>query len=284
MGESMKTVSRSCLVLLGSLLPVLAGCTGPETDTLSTESEPGVEPQTSGSSSGTNGLLSDYYQAYEALLDKAATQPLVTGANGPDEITNPSVLQMLATAEGNIVFKYAVTCALRSGVPVTSGGLTYTGGGHLITTQGWVNAPLATDARHDLLACMVAHVNPLNIHVPIELSGEAVLEDGTDHSSYKVQEALWVVEEVGSQRVYNVWPLPTFEADCHTDPWSALRHRVCGQNASACSLVPRKDRATACKTTSNGGVSCDGKRALQTTLTTEGYDALYVPWTLCPPI
>jgi hypothetical protein len=280
----MKTVLRSCFVLLGSLLPWLAGCTGGETETLSTEPEPGIEPQTSGSSSGTNGLLSDYYQTYEALLHKATSLPLVTGANGLTELTNPYVQQMIATAEGYIVFTYAVTCALRANAVVTSGGQTFVGGGHLRTTQGWYSAPLSTDARHDLQACMVAHVNVLNIHVPLMLSGEAVLEDGTDHSTYKVQEALWVVEDDGSKRVYNVWPLPTFEATCLTDPWNALKHRVCGQNAAACSLVPRKDRASACKTTSNGGVACDGQRALETTLTTEGYDAIYVPWTLCPPI
>ncbi len=281
----MKTVKRSIVVLLGSLLPLLGGCTAAESDSLSTESEPAVEPQTSGSSSGTNGLLDTDYWPFEGLLNKAASGALVSGASGPTEITNPHVLQMLATQGGRTVFTYAAKCGLRSGVVVTSGGLTYTGGGHLGTTQGWYSAPLAADARHDLLACMVAHVNPLNIHVPIQIEGEAVLEDGTDHSTYKVQEALWVVEEsAAAGRIYYAWPLPTFEADCTTDPANALTHRVCGQNPAACALVPRKDRSAACKTTSNGGVACDGQRALQTTLTTEGYNALYTPWTLCPPL
>jgi hypothetical protein len=275
-------VQRAGILTLGALSLVL-GCAQPGVDSLETESDPAAEPLTSGGSSGTNGLSSADYRMYENALNTATSQALVTGGAGSTVVTNPVIIQqLLGTPEGRVVFKYAVGCALRSGLTVSYADRYYVGGGHLLTTINWLNAPLSADARHDLLGCMAAHVNPLGIHVPIVLWGQPVADDGGDHSAFDVEEAVWLVNEnVIGYREYNVWPLPAFAAACQADPWLALQQRVCGQNPVGCALRPRKDLTTACVVDASGAYFCDGKPAIKTTLTTEGLSDLYSGSSAC---
>jgi hypothetical protein len=279
----MKMARNAGVVALG-LLSLLAGCAGAgESETLDMGRPPAAEPQTGGSSTGTNGLGSPDYWSYENWVSAATTLPLTSGSTA---VTNPVVLNMVSSTKGKTVFQYMVTCALDRNTSVTlPNGDTFTGGGPLLRTTGWTNSALSADAKHDLLECMAIHLNPLNIHVHILLSGSTVAEDGSDHSIFNVDEALWAVEETNGDRVYYVWPLPTFEADCHLDPGLALKDRVCGQNPVSCSLVVRHDRATACSLGNDGMYTCDGKPAIRSALTTEGFNALYPPMTsVCPPL
>lgn len=265
-------IQRVGILALGALSLVL-GCVQTDTDSAESEGELGEVAQ-AGRHGGINGLSSPAYQHFALSLSSATSQPLVTGVGFT--ITNTLLLQnLLAFPDGHDVFEYAAACGLRAGLSLTDGNSAYVGGGVLSTTQDWYNAPLSVDARHDLLECMAAHVNPTGKHVNILLSGQNVLEDGQNHSQYDVDEAVWLVKDgVSGQPETHVWPLPTFAEVCKVDPEGALRERVCGKNPVECHLVLRTDPA-ACTTNSNGYYTCDGHQAIKTTLTTEAFRDLY---------
>ncbi len=252
------------LVLAAS--PLLFGCApgGPgETD----EDVGAAEQADKFGAGGTNGLDTDLYYAFEDNLVLATYLPLVK--SGGMEV-NPAVGALLLNDEhGKTVFDYAMKCALprRAGSnTVIWNGEEHTGGGILNSGAEWLLGPLSDTARHELLACMAAHLNPFEIHVDILLSGPDTDDDGLEHPKFNVDEALWVVRRnVDGTLVYVVWPLESFQKMCSSDPFVALQRRVCGQDPEGCTLTRGEDEDCVYDSEAEG-YYCLGAPALMTTL------------------
>lgn len=270
----------ACLVLSGTPLLML-GCGAPDMDSTDPETSQVSQAENHGSQ-GTNGLTSKIYQDFDEVLSMATSGALVSSL-ATFEVTNSYVLHnLLNSAAGQEVFQYAIGCALPAGWAVHSAGLNYKGLGHLADGTDWLTGPLSTHARAALLECMVAHVNPLGIHVPILLSGTDVRNDGGAHDEFDVDEALWLVgfNNLGVPRT-QVWPLPSFAKACGPDPLFALQQRVCGHDPTGCDLTPRGDFDTACVLNARGDYTCDGQPVIRTTLSTKGFVQMYGP-IVCP--
>lgn len=242
--------------------------TGCAPDPMIDGSDPTLETmEGTNGSPGNNGLLVTTFQAKSAALRSLMGHKLFTGT---DELNlNINVINFLGSQAGRDVFDYAVQCALPENKSIVRSGRTYTGKHILTTTTQWTQEALDEDAKEDLFACIVAHLNPLGgDSVPIFLSGPAV-HTGTLSTVYPVKEALWTAElsEVGV--TYHVWPLFTMPEMCAANPLDALNKRVCGQNAPECFLEPHQHTFTDCvrkSASDDGQVECLGKRAIMTRL------------------
>lgn len=247
--------------------PLSLGCAGPREGALGAGDRPDFEPaEIKPGAGGNNGLDSAYYQANEEpLVD--ATEVALTAPFSNTVSSAVLATGLLSTEAGRTVFKYAVGCALPAGAQVSSGTATYTGKGYLSSTASWPVAALPAEARNDLLACVIAHVNS-TVGVDILISGQPVVDDGGDHTDFDVDEALWLVRpSVTGDMEYHVWPLAPFMAACEADPWDALDERICGQDPQGCNFIARHDLKTACSFSSIKGTwTCDGTAALMTTL------------------
>lgn len=226
-----------CLAVTGLFLSSFAlGCFQPA-DTDAPE-EPGVTPQEGGNTSGGDNGASDaeFWIAQTGLIAAMGRPLVIPGGGWTLNATTDAALQ-----DPNVLppklFRYAVRCGLQSGVIVSDGGtLAFTGDGYLSTTSGWLTGALSDDAADDLLACVVAFLNPSGT-VPIALTGPSIAEDGVDQSDYDVEEALWQVElDPTGGRIYTAYPMHTFAAVCSIDPFEALRKRVCSHDLQQCQL------------------------------------------------
>ncbi len=250
-----------CLATTALVLSTLVlGCSEPES--LDDIDEPGAEPQEGGNTSGgNNGADDGQYWLGELELIQSTQRSLVN--QGTKTVHSSTQAVLTPTALHPDLFDYAVQCGLRKDWSVSWSGGAFVGMGHLTTTVPWRAGALSSDAANDLLACVVTHLNPHGITVPIALSGPSVANDGLDHSEYDVEEALWLVEGTGF-RTYTVWPRQPFKDRCGIDEFEALEVRVCGQNPVDCALQLGVD--TQCVFTENVGYHCKGKPALLTTL------------------
>lgn len=282
----MNMVERAGIVALG-LLPLVLGCAGSDTDSLEMDGdEPVARPM--GGNDTHNGLSGLDYQTHESALIAAMSQPLLS-VTGGSAISNPVVLTALMPSEGGRdVFKYAMMCALPDGLAVShfdgnathsfpgEGTLGSSDQGTSTGTAVWLTGPLPTAARYDLIACLLTHVNPLGITVPLLISGAPVADDADTggHAKFDTDEALWLVTPPGAAGaiVYNVFPLQALVLGCTGgDPAEALRKRVCGHDPEnpTCGgkLHLRTDLATACTADpQTGDYWCDGVPVLKTTL------------------
>lgn len=256
------------------LTALLTGCAG--TEPIEDLDGPEVAPLHGGSSGGTNGADSDELEALTTPLLSATDSQLVFP--GTMQVHPAIAGDLLVDPAGARILDYAVQCAISASPADTVywGIKEFHGKGHLSSTQGWLSGPLDPLATNDLFACMLVHLNPYGIHVPILLTGPHIADDGADHSEFKVREAIWLAQKVGAQMHYTVWPTPVFTKLCvASDPMDALRDRVCGQNPAACSLSEGASIAQDCTHDSeSGGYYCKGRPAILTTLKEGDFGAL----------
>jgi hypothetical protein len=214
-----------------------------------------------GGSDGTNGqnhLIPDYFIQNTSALYNATTQSIASydAAHGIWELTrNTHTDALTSTYEGREVLKYALQCALPAGFDVMYWGQngaahTVTGQGFLTTTADWKTGALTLSQAEDLMACMVAHMNPYAV-VDINLSGETINNDpNADTSGFTFEEALWVVDigfpAAGVRADTRVWPLRGF-LDCG-ESVDKIETRVCGTHAGtpACGVDVRFNLAGEC--------------------------------------
>jgi hypothetical protein len=230
---------------------------------------------------GQNGLYSEDYAGTDGVLWSATTKGVYDPTN--------TFLAQLHDAElnqGSETLKYAVRCAMESST--TLFGTTYPGGNLLSTTSGWLTGGLSTAAREDLMTCMIIHVNPSNIEVPIQLMGDAVpnsLAIG-QAAAFGVDEALWVARETaGGDVEYLVWPLEGVSLNC-ANPSQSILSRVCGtaegEQIPSCQVDVRSDVAGECsQDVDTGNWTCLRHRAIKTKLKAIDFLTLYPG---CDPI
>lgn len=226
-------------------------------------------------STGLNGLGWTEFKAVEADLILAASGGPVADPDSM-EVTADIEKGLLATPAGETVFHYAVACMVPAGLEVTWGQGTAEGKGHLASGEAWLKGGLGDEEIEDMLACVIAHINPYGLEVPVLFSGSHVQDDKLDHSDFWVDEALWIAQMSGPGRAdYIVYPLKAVILECGPDPQQALMDRLCGQSPATCSFgVGDLDD---CVETAEG-FECLGQPALMTTLMTDGFSTM---WASC---
>lgn len=258
--------SRSFAAAALALLPCLSGCA--EMETADETADVPLVGLTGGSSGGTNGASDLEFWLLAPQILAATNVPLVSP--GTMDVNPAIVAGLLADPAGERMLDYMVQCAVGTREPtniVYRGLKEFHGKGHLSTTASWLSGPLSAQGTNDLFACMLIHLNPLDLHVDILLSGLDIVDDGEDHSDFTVPEAVWIARKVGSQMHYTVWPTEPFTTLCAADPMDALINRVCGHDPEACGVQKGADFAQDCIwQSSSGGYLCNGRRAILTTL------------------
>ena len=267
----MRSILGATLVL--TIAASLVACEQPDTvDALDGVDEPTLETRDKPGSGGTNGLPGGLYFDYERDVIDAAKRRLIIP--GTTEIVPEIGYNMLQVVDGRRVFEYAVACAVPDGVVVTWKTYSFPGKGHLTTTERWLKEPLDEQGFLDLLACVVAHINP-QVGVDILLSGPDVTDDGQNHSLFWVDEARWIAR-VGEYGIdYIVWPNPLFvPPPCVVsgDPMDALKERVCGKDPGRCAL--RQGYEADCKL-EGGQTWCLGQPAIMTSLQEQDVPTMY---------
>jgi hypothetical protein len=225
----------------------------------------------SGGSEGTNGqnhLVPDYFIQNGHNLYGATGQTIATydAAHGLwNLVSNTHTEALMGTYGGREVLKYALQCAMPAGEVVvyySQSGLSGSvmGQGFLTTMTGWTSGGLTIPQAEDLMACVVAHMNPYAV-VDINLSGENVNNDpNANTSGFTFDEALWQVDITfppggGARMETRVWPLDDL-VSCG-QVVDQIETRVCGtyKGGGSCDVDVRTDRATACLET-NGLWKC----------------------------
>jgi len=227
--------------LLGSFLAVaamgglLSGCVESQESDVEDPDSADVAPLGPGGSLGNNGLATGDFSFMLGELLVAMNAP-IADAKDPHVINAKTTANLLALPEGVALMHYAAACALPAGEYVESDSEVFKGMGHMRTTKSWGKKALSFPEQADLFTCIVTHLNPLHIHVPIVLTGIDVAPDGDAHDGFDVEEALWVTtQDLSGDPWFHVLPMPKFSASC-ADPESAFRDRVCGQNPVGCRL------------------------------------------------
>jgi hypothetical protein len=250
-----------------------AGCAEPVDSDDDVEALVVYRPMGGGGSTGVNGLGDDKYWAVEGAFLNSTLLPLTDG--NTNDVNDKIGQLLLGTPAGITVFGYAVECAVPAGQSVVWNGVKFFGLGHMANAQKWLYAPLSSDAQGDLMACMVAHINPLDLKVPILLSGVNVKDDGQNHLAYPVDEALWVAGfSAAGGPTYTAYALAPLRNKCAADPADALKNRVCGHDPKHCHLDVG-DIQDCFLDQEAGGWFCNGQPALKTNLKEADFAELY---------
>ena len=167
-------------------------------------------------------------------------------------------------------------CAYPKDVGFTIGVKDYVGSGFLNTLGSWPTGIPSIGAKEDLLACMIARVNPSGTPIDIGFSGPSVPEAIDVTATFDFTEAVWTVDasSVSGPPTYHVWPSPALAALCEESLVGALDYRICGMTPYTCDMVQETGFDTRC-TGDKGMYTCDGKPAIQTWLRTEDVHKLY---------
>jgi hypothetical protein len=260
--------TRSFLVIVVGMFWTSIGCGSIPEEPVQLHENPQLAPQGGPSgTAGTNGASPSAFHANRAALltsfGVAAANPLNSSAVNPVIVATG----ILSTEGGRQIFGYAARCVLPAGTQLTSGGNVYEGGGILSTTGSWVTGGLTTSQKEEALTCMVAHLNPTGMHVPIFFSGPSIAgTESSETSGFGLEEAVWqAVLPPGQAPIYYAWPRVDLLEVCDLPTELSWITRICGLPVNTCGVQIRYDRDTAC-TGSNGSFTCDGKPAIQTTL------------------
>lgn len=270
----------AAVALLSSSFSV--GCSGPDAGFDSSYEMPTLTALTGGNggTGGDNGLTSVIFHQYKDLLVDATSFRIADPSD--EHLVSAQVLAtgLLNTADGRVVFEYAVRCALPGGHKVAklSPVVPFYGGGILTTTAGWLTGALTPPQRNDLFTCMLTHLNPEGAHVPIWLAGPKVTETAPTPPEYQVEEALWVALVDSSGIHFHVWPLPGVTTYCPSVSGD-LNTRTC-DTIPNCGLQVHSDLSTAC-TGAGDSWTCNGAPAIKTRLTLSSLKLLYSE--CCPP-
>ncbi len=227
-------------------------------------------------STGNNGLPSVEFLANETDLLLTTKKPIDSGDPSINLVAEQ--IGLLNTDGGRHTFKYSMRCGLDLNTSVfDSNNTEYPGGGMLSTTNGWLNAPLSDSARDDLFACMLAHLNPFGVEVPIRLTGSSVPNQATDVSDFTFQEALWIanISSATTGVKYEVWPLPSLKNCFGPITSAAIETRVCGQGNPVCGLQVHADMNACVQDANTHNWTCQGKPAIQTWLKADDVATLY---------
>jgi hypothetical protein len=275
----MTTFKSLSALALGIGLLATTGCIGTDDDFDGTIAFSDLETLGGGSpdgSGGTNGAQVAAYHVNVPLLLLAMSVEAEDPYNG-DQV-NPALENtgLLNTAGGRQMFGYAVRCAFPRGKALkSSAGDEYKGEEILRSALDWPARSLDTSQQEDVLGCMLAHLNPYGIHVPIFLSGPSVTPDAEgDLLGFTFHEAIWQVDLNGGRPIYNVWPLVDLSSTCGASTDPSVLTRICDQPLGNCGTTLRYDFTNACKG-SNGTFVCDGKPAIMTRLEEKNVSLLH---------
>jgi len=271
-----------CTLLVTGLMATACG----ETPGADIDSLPGLETmEGTNGTPGTNSLSADKFNALTGDLYLLTQGPIYSDeANG---ILSPEVIQFLQAPDKRAVFDYAVRCALPYGTHILD---LYHGEGIMTTTAQWSSSALDQPAVEDLFTCIIAHLNPTGVVVPIFLSGPSV-DDKEVGDLYPVEEAVWSTRLTVTGIAYDVWPLFPVPEACASDPYEALKTRVCGHDAVVCNLVSHSTFAEDCVAVVNdlgqydgGHYVCNGRPAIKTSLQSVEYLPDLYPACYPPPV
>jgi hypothetical protein len=261
--------TRSFLAIVVGTSWTTIGCGSIPEEPAGLHESPQLEAQGGPSgTTGTNGASPIAFHANQSALlasfSVAARNPLNPSAVNPVIVATG----ILGTAGGRQVFSYAARCVLPAGTELTSGGNVYSGGGILNSAASWLTGGLTTSQQEEALTCMVAHLNPSGMHVPVFFSGPSISgTESSESNGFGLEEAVWqaVLPGPGQAPIYYAWPRVDLFELCALPTELSWLTRVCGLPANTCGVEIRYDRDVAC-TGSNGSFTCNGKPAIQTTL------------------
>jgi hypothetical protein len=254
--------------LVFAAFAMLAGCADAD-ESIGVELSPTLEPQ--GGLTGTGGLNGASPAAYHANIGALLSAFSVAAADPSNaSAVNPALQAtgLLNTAGGREVFSYAARCALPTGAQLANGADVYTGGGILSTTASWLTGSLTTAQKEDALTCMIAHLNPFDVHVPIFFSGPNVTAaESSDDGGFGMEEAIWQAKLPGAGQapIYYAWPRVNLLNVCGLLTDLSWITRICGSPINTCGVQVRYDRLFACSG-SNGNFTCNGKPTIETSL------------------
>ena len=266
-------VAASILMLASSVL----ACAQPESTDDESVDEPARQVMSGHGSGGTNGLTYLDYQAFKIALAKAArTQTLVDP--GTMNVSHGIATTFLAQGSGAAnLLHYAVACTVPDGKAILVGNEWMLGRGHVAGGEKWLQGPLDPKVIVNLMACVTAHVNPLNKEVDILLAGENIVDDvgNPDLEKFDISEALWTAKvNIDDMTVITVWPSKRVYERCGNSTDDAFRDRVCGQWPGWCNLEIG-DPGVCNRDAETGNWYCDNNPVIETRLTEDGFGFMY---------
>lgn len=233
---------------------------------------------------GINGLNHDWFRNRRNNLYSTTGLELLVSNNTTLNSTISAMMCGVSPAGGPSTFAYAMQCGLPASYSVTCGDFTTGGLGHtpiLNTTSGWLNGPLGSSARFDILACVAAHVNAYNVTIPLVLSGTPI-NDQHELGLNTFEEATWTAElDLSGAVKINVWPSAALIEYCGGESYAiqTLEDRICSREAGICYFAGRQNFETYCDPDPDpeaiGTYTCEGKAAITTWLNPSGVTTLH---------
>lgn len=177
--------SKLMLKVLVGALALVIGCGGPEVDVIKDDLSVPLRPL--GGVIGANHMSpADFWQPSTQSALRSLGGGALTGADG-SLVATP----LLDTAGGRSVLDYTAKCALPPGTSVASAsGVTFPGSFGL--APQWTTRGLTTSEQRWVTACLLQHLNGLDISVDIMLEGSHAALDpraGEDISDFTVKNA-----------------------------------------------------------------------------------------------
>lgn len=275
--------SRSLLALVAGFGFAQMGCMAEQYDDerVASVSQAAGDDDENGTG-GTNGLEPELAMPNMLTLWNATSM-------GVNDVNNTAITQLVSTTAGDKTLEYAIRSALPTG-GATFGPNQDLGGGILSTTTGWASGGLSNGAKLDLMAAMLAHLNPYGAEVPIRLMGQSVNSTLGDDAAgtYNLSEALWVVtrNRDGSLN-YHAWPFEVVLSFCDS-PSTAVNSRACGRMTengivnTECSLNVHDNMQADCtQDPTSKNWTCLGRPAIKTRIRQIDFLVLYPQ---CDPI
>jgi hypothetical protein len=134
-------------------------------------------------------------------LNRLALNRLALNGVTPGELDGDAARELLATEGGREVLKYVVQCALppQDTLYGTVAGQTYAFPGLLGLVPKWKDKPLAVDEQQQMSACLLAHVNALDVPVSISVRAHHALSStAEERQAYPVYEGTFFGQIFGA--------------------------------------------------------------------------------------
>jgi hypothetical protein len=283
------TLFTSLSTLVVGLSVVLTGCSDPDMNAGARGIDLPTYSTLTGTPGGGNGGTNNYAPPDLAALTNLIYESTCTSLTGDENVHDlaqwsPAYFIDSYGKPGASTLDYMSRCALGVGDWIsTYENTTGYGQGILKDTSEWKSQGLPLKAKEDLFSCLMAHLNPFDVEVPIYLSGYNVnIDVNFDSSDYVYNEALWATDiEIINGTPYihlNVWPLHHLVDMCYDDVKVAiegLRTRACGTlSAQGCGITVHDDVASDCEEI-NGYYKCLDMPAIRTMLRADEMILMY---------
>jgi hypothetical protein len=291
--EFLMTLVKPLSTLILGFSALLAGCSDPDMLAGARGIDDPTYSTMTGTPGGGNGGTNKYspyvFNELMNMIYESTTSPL-TGHDQVHDVGQSHPMQGFDDHPGGAsTLDYVARCALNDGDWVATDLYAGYGQGILSKTTEWKTDALALDAKEDLFSCLMAHLNPFNVEVPIYLSGYKVqIDSNFDASDYIYDEALWVTEieetTAGPKFHLNVWPLGDLVTTCTagTPTIDGLMTRACGTlEAWECGINVHADVGNDCQEV-DGYYTCLGRPAIRTMLRAVDMSVMY-PTCVPPP-